>query len=50
VEAVADGWDGDGDPLPVLRTQVSFEVPRSVISYNQSPDCRLTVDQPLSRV
>ncbi|WP_448326382.1 PA0069 family radical SAM protein [Sulfitobacter sp. M13] len=38
VEAVADGWDGDGDPLPVLRTQVSFEVPRSVISYNQSPD------------
>ncbi|MBQ0764846.1 MAG: PA0069 family radical SAM protein [Sulfitobacter litoralis] len=38
VEAVADGWDGDGDPLPVLRTQVSVEVPRSVISYNQSPD------------
>ncbi len=38
VSAVADGWAGDDDPLPVLRTQVSVEIPRSVISYNQSPD------------
>jgi len=32
-----DGWDLD-EPLPVLRTEVSLERPRSVISYNRSPD------------
>ncbi|XDB00235.1 PA0069 family radical SAM protein [Sulfitobacter sp. LCG007] len=37
-EAVDDGWEGDGAPLPVLRTQVREERPRSVISYNASPD------------
>ncbi len=38
VTAVDDGWCGDDDPLPVLRTHVSVEVPRSVITYNCSPD------------
>ena len=38
VDAVDDGWAGDGEPLPVLRTDVSVEVPRSVITYNRSPD------------
>ena len=32
-----DGWDLE-EPLPVLRTEVSLERPRSVISYNRSPD------------
>lgn len=32
-----DGWD-QSEPLPVLRTNVSIERPRSVISYNRSPD------------
>jgi DNA repair photolyase len=36
--AVDDGWAGDDDPLPVLRTQVSEEVARSAITYNRSPD------------
>jgi len=34
---VDDGWDRD-EELPVLRTQVSIEVPRRVISKNTSPD------------
>ncbi len=36
-EGVDDGWSTD-DELPVLRTQVSDEVPRKVISKNTSPD------------
>lgn len=32
-----DGWDA-GEPLPPLRTEVSVEVPRSIITYNKSPD------------
>ena len=32
-----DGWDRDED-LPTLRTEVSIERPRSLISYNRSPD------------
>lgn len=32
-----DGWDVE-EPLPVLRTEVSLERPRSLISYNRSPD------------
>ncbi|MEP4246342.1 PA0069 family radical SAM protein [Tateyamaria sp.] len=32
-----DGWD-QSEPLPVLRTEVSIERPRSLISYNRSPD------------
>ncbi|MDF1727253.1 MAG: PA0069 family radical SAM protein [Sulfitobacter sp.] len=36
-EAVDDGWARDDD-LPPLRTEVSSEVPRSVITYNRSPD------------
>ena len=35
--AVDDGWDMD-EALPTLRTEVSIERPRSVISYNRSPD------------
>jgi DNA repair photolyase len=37
VEAVDDGWASDAE-LPVLRTQTTMEVPRSMISYNSSPD------------
>lgn len=33
----ADGWDRE-EELPQIRTQTSLEVPRSVISYNRSPD------------
>ncbi len=36
-EAIDDGWGRDED-LPPLRTQVSDEVPRSVIARNTSPD------------
>ena len=32
-----DGWDREED-LPTLRTDVSLERPRSMISYNRSPD------------
>ena len=35
--AEADGWDRE-EELPVLRTQVSTEVPRRMITYNRSPD------------
>lgn len=34
---VADGWDLD-EALPTLRTEVSIERPRAIISYNRSPD------------
>ena len=37
-EAVDDGWAGDGEPLPVLRTEVTEEAPRKVITRNTSPD------------
>ena len=36
-ESVDDGWVRD-EALPVLRTNVSIEVPRRVISKNSSPD------------
>ena len=32
-----DGWEGDDD-LPPLRTEVSTETARSLITYNRSPD------------
>lgn len=35
--AVDDGWEPDTD-LPPLRTEVSIEVPRKVITRNSSPD------------
>ena len=35
--AEADGWDRE-EELPVLRTEVSDEQPRRVITYNRSPD------------
>jgi len=36
-EICDDGW-GDNTPQPILRTEVSEEVPRKVISRNTSPD------------
>ncbi|MEL6449961.1 MAG: PA0069 family radical SAM protein [Pseudomonadota bacterium] len=33
----ADGWDSD-DGVPTLRTEVTEERPRSLITYNRSPD------------
>ncbi|MCK0094627.1 PA0069 family radical SAM protein [Yoonia sp. F2084L] len=36
-EAVDDGWSAE-DTLPVLRTEVTDEIARSVISRNTSPD------------
>ena len=33
-----DGWVGDDDPLPPLRTETRVERPRRMISYNRSPD------------
>ena len=36
-EAVDDGWVGDND-FPPLRTEVTIERPRSVITRNTSPD------------
>lgn len=36
-DTVHDGWDLDED-LPPVRTEVSIERPRSVITRNQSPD------------
>ena len=44
-EAVDDGWPSD-DPLPVLRTEVSVETPRKVITRNSSPD--LSFDRSLN--
>lgn len=38
VAAIDDGWAREDDDLPVLRTQVSDEVPRKVITRNTSPD------------
>ena len=38
-ETVSDGWPGDDDaPEAKLRTTVSWERPRTLISRNQSPD------------
>ena len=36
-EAVDDGWGAEEDP-PLLRTEIAFEAPRSVITRNRSPD------------
>ncbi len=37
-EPFDDGWEGDGEAAPVLRTEVTLEHPRTVLSWNQSPD------------
>jgi DNA repair photolyase len=37
-EAFHDGWDLPEDPLPPLRTQVSEDATRSIITRNTSPD------------
>lgn len=36
-EPFDDGWGGE-DPLPALKTEVRTEPPRSMITYNRSPD------------
>ncbi|MEX2615156.1 MAG: PA0069 family radical SAM protein [Alphaproteobacteria bacterium] len=36
--AIDDGWDGDGDPLPPLRTTVGVDAARRIIATNESPD------------
>ncbi len=38
LEAVDDGWDLDLDSLPPLRTEVTAEWPKTIISRNTSPD------------
>jgi DNA repair photolyase len=35
---IDDGWPGDGEPLPPLRTTLSVDTARRVITYNNSPD------------
>lgn len=37
-EAVADGWDFVDPDLPPLRTTVTTELPKTMISTNRSPD------------
>ncbi|WP_018937545.1 MULTISPECIES: PA0069 family radical SAM protein [unclassified Thioalkalivibrio] len=37
-EPFDDGWVGDGEAPAPLRTEVTVEHPRSVLSWNQSPD------------
>ena len=44
-DLVDDGWPSD-DALPILRTEVSEEVPRKVITRNTSPD--LSFDRSLN--
>lgn len=44
-EAVDDGWSdhileglvNEGEELPPLRTEITFETPRKIITYNKSP-------------
>jgi DNA repair photolyase len=36
--AVDDDWPGDGEPPPPLRTTLSVDTARRVITYNKSPD------------
>ena len=37
-EAVADGWEHDSDELAPLRTTVTVERPKRIITRNRSPD------------
>jgi DNA repair photolyase len=37
-ETVDDGWAADCDDLPPLRTEVSSELARHILNYNDSPD------------
>ncbi len=36
--AERDGWDGEDDPLPLLRTTVAAEKSKTIITRNASPD------------
>ncbi len=37
-ETFDDGWDAEGEPLAPLRTELTWEEARSLITYNESPD------------
>src|SRR5690349_10167572 len=37
-EAFDDGWDTPEEELPALKTQVTIERAKSIISHNDSPD------------
>ncbi len=37
-EAQCDGWPGDEEPLPPLRTELTEEIPRKILTRNSSPD------------
>ena len=37
-EAVLDDWPGDGEAPPPLRTTLTIDTARRIISYNKSPD------------
>jgi DNA repair photolyase len=37
-QTVADEWPGDGEPLPPLRTTLSVDTARRIVTYNKSPD------------
>ncbi|MDV7141598.1 PA0069 family radical SAM protein [Tropicimonas sp. TH_r6] len=37
-EADCDGWPGDETPLPPLRTELTEEIPRKILTRNKSPD------------
>ncbi len=37
-EAVVDEWPGDGEAPPPLRTTLSVDTARRIITYNKSPD------------
>ena len=37
-QAADDGWDLDDPDVAPLRTQVTFETPRTIIARNTSPD------------
>ena len=40
--AIDDGWDGDDADVPPLRTHVTVETPRRIITTNTSPDIPFT--------
>ena len=37
-QAIVDEWPGDGEPRPPLRTTLSVDSARRIITYNKSPD------------
>ena len=37
-EIIDDGWEGDGEDPPPLRTTIGIDNARKIIAFNQSPD------------